>query len=122
MARVTEKQIESRANVAVPPRGGSRTDRARLAGQENKILELLTEAGSRGCTNSELWSVCHAVNSRVSDLRRAGHDIEARPEGGGVWRYRLIATPQSGELSRFEQQRRNEFQRDFPLFAEARHA
>jgi hypothetical protein len=67
-------------------------DRERLAGQEGKIIALLVKAGERGCTNSELWQVCHAVNSRISDLRGAGYDIEAKPEGGGIWRYRLISS------------------------------
>jgi hypothetical protein len=62
----------------------------RTRGQEDEILELLRKAGQHGCTNAELWTVCHAVNSRISDLRRRGHHIEALCEGRGVWRYRLI--------------------------------
>jgi hypothetical protein len=47
-------------------------------------------AGSRGCTNRELWDVCHAVNSRIADLRKCGYRIDATSEGRGIWRYRLI--------------------------------
>ena len=66
-------------------------DRKRAEAHADRILSMLTAAGSLGCTNAELWAVCHAVNSRVSDLRKRGHRIVAKSEGGGVWRYRLIA-------------------------------
>jgi hypothetical protein len=76
---------------------GSRRDRARAAAQADKILGMLVDAGDRGCTNSQLWTVAHAVNSRISDLRkRCGHKIESVAEGGGVWRYRLIPPQLNG--------------------------
>jgi hypothetical protein len=77
---------------------------------------MLVTAADRGCTNSQLWAVCHAVNSRISDLRKRGHKIEAVAEGGGVWRYRLIRSEM--QLSRsFEERRRKEFEQEAPLFA-----
>jgi hypothetical protein len=93
-------------------------DRARADAQSGKILEMLVAAGDRGCTNSQLRAICRAVNSRISDLRRRGHDIDAVSEGGGVWRYRLI--PSATHLvSRFEQKRREELEHEAPLFASA---
>jgi hypothetical protein len=65
-------------------------DHKRARAQADEILSMLTVAGELGCANSELWSVCHAVNSRISDLRKRGHKITAESEGGGTWRYRLI--------------------------------
>jgi hypothetical protein len=89
-------------------------DRARAAAQANKILAMPVEAGGLGYTNSQLWTICHAANSRISDLRKRGHKIEAVSEGAGVWRYRLTARPGN---SRFEQKYRQELQRAAPLFA-----
>lgn len=67
-------------------------DRARASGHADEILSMLIAAGERGCTNSELWTICHAVNSRISDLRKKfGYRIESKSEGGGVWRYTLLA-------------------------------
>ena len=67
-------------------------DRKRADGQADEILAMLSAAGDLGCTNSKLWTVCHAVNSRISDLRKRGHRIEAKSKGGGVWRYRVVAS------------------------------
>lgn len=95
------------------------TDRKRADAHAEKILSMLIAAGSLGCTNSQLWTVCHPVNSRISDLRRRGHEIAATSEGRGIWRYRLIP-PQSGQSVLFEQRRRDEEARETPLFAETR--
>jgi len=95
-----------------------RWDRRRADGQAGKILSMLIAAGQVGCTNSQLWTVCHAVNSRINDLRRQGHRISAEGEGHGVWRYRLNPRP-THEVSAFEQARREEFEREAPLFASA---
>jgi hypothetical protein len=96
------------------------TQRERAKGQEDEILEMLREAGTGGCLNSELWTVCHAVNSRISDLRKRGHRIEAMPEGRGVWRYALLESappvpdPQAAEKSPTKPEN------TLPLFAGAR--
>jgi hypothetical protein len=89
-------------------------DRLRAAAQADKILGMLSAAGDRGCLKSELWAACHGVNSRVSDLRKRGHKIQALAVGRGVWQYRLIAQPGN---SRFEQRQYEEFEREAPLFA-----
>jgi hypothetical protein len=70
-----------------------RADVERLRGQQDQILSMLIAAGPAGCVNSQLWAVCHAVNSRISDLRKRGHKITAESEGRGKWRYRLITPP-----------------------------
>lgn len=72
-----------------PKRIAADVERAR--GQDDQIFSMLLAAGPAGCTNSQLWTVCHAVNSRISDLRRRGHKITAESEGRGIWRYRLVA-------------------------------
>jgi hypothetical protein len=92
-------------------------DRKRADGQSEKILAMLAAAGSHGCTNHQLWTVCHAVNSRVSDLRKQGHRITAWPEGHGIWRYRLQPAPD--EACPFEQTGQEEFEREATLFASA---
>ena len=93
-------------------------ERKRSDAHSDTILAMLTAAGARGCTNSQLWTVCHAVNSRISDLRRRGHQITAECEGGGVWRYRL--TSPAAQPSAFEERRRREDAEAMPLFAGGR--
>jgi len=78
---------------------------------------MLTAAGSLGCTNAQLWTVCHPVNSRISDLRKRGDNITAESEGGGIWRYRLVAQSEPQQPSPFEQRRRREEAEAMPLFA-----
>ena len=89
-------------------------ERKRSDAHTAKILEMLTAAGTTGCTNSQLWAVCHAVNSRISDLRRRGYDISAESEGGGIWRYRLTQSPPGP--SPFMRRRQREDAAALPLF------
>lgn len=98
------------------------TDVGRARGQEDQILCMLIAAGPAGCVNSQLWAVCHAVNSRISDLRKRGHKITAESEGGGVWRYRLIHPPKVASEPASDYARRPQAtEREFlPLFYEAR--
>ena len=114
------------ASVKHPASWRDPAARKRTDAHANKILTMLTEAGSRGCTNSQLWTVCHAVNSRISNLRRRGHHIVAESEGSGIWRYRLIPPepqqhahgPEKSPCSlNFEQRRRREEAEALPLFA-----
>lgn len=72
-------------------------DLARANTQGAQILSLLRAAGPWGCTNTRLFGVCHAINARINDLRRQGCDIEAKSEGGGVWRYTLLSEPASAK-------------------------
>lgn len=90
MQNVAESRSESN-----PPQNCARSrrdpaDHRRAQPHADKIPSMLTAAGSVGCTNLELWSACHPVNSRISDLRARGHRIKAKPEGRGAWRYWLI--------------------------------
>jgi hypothetical protein len=110
-----QKQDGSQASTFKPPSPRDLADRKRADGQSEKILAMLSAAGEHGCTNHQLWTVCHAVNSRVSDLRKQGHRITAWPEGHGIWRYRLQPAPD--QASPFEQTRREELEREAPLFA-----
>jgi len=64
-------------------------DHGRLKRQADKTLSMLIAANGLGCMNTETWGVCHAVNSRVADLRKRSHRITIKSEGHGVWRYRL---------------------------------
>ena len=73
-------------------------DFARAADQNTRILALLKQAGSRGVSNSEMWAVgAHAAHSRISDLRKRGHEITCKREGPGVWRYTLVSDAQKQE-------------------------
>jgi hypothetical protein len=65
------------------------SDVTRTRNQADRILEMLREAGPEGCTNVQLFTVCHALNARINDLRQEGYGIEAKRERGGVWRYTL---------------------------------
>jgi len=78
---------------------------------------MLTATGSLGCTNAQPWTVCHPINSRISDLRKRGHNITAESEGGGIWRYRLVAQSEPHQPSQFEQRRRQEEAEAMPLFS-----
>ena len=94
-------------------------DLARAADQNSKILACLQEAGPRGVTNSEMWALgAHAAHSRISDLRKRGHEISCKREGAGVWRYFLhaAAEPAKPALTPFEQRRRREDAEAMPLF------
>lgn len=82
-------------------------ERKRSDAHSDRILAMLTAAGGLGCTNSQLWAVCHAINSRISDLRRRGHQITAVSEGAGVWRYRLTPS-EPHQLTAFQERRRQE--------------
>lgn len=108
-------ELGSRLERRVKPRDPD--ERKRSDAHSDQILAMLIAAGHTGCTNAQLWTVCHAVNSRVSDLRRCGNVIEAKSEGGGVFRYRLVST--APRPSAFQQRRRKEHDREMPLFAGA---
>jgi len=64
--------------------------------QADAVLAALRAAGSAGLFNTELWKICHALNSRAADLRKKGHDIQVEciDQRGGVYRYRLIEPPE----------------------------
>lgn len=63
------------------------------ASYSDRILEELQRAGDTGCLNVDLWPICHAVNSRISDLRQRGFTIDSKRESASVYRYTLRPTP-----------------------------
>lgn len=95
----------------------------RLASQADLILAKLITAGDAGVLNSELFSISHALNQRISDLKRRGHTIIAKPEGEvGLWRYRLLddgSAKPTAFVERRRQENQAELEREAPLFAYA---
>lgn len=71
----------------IKPICAPKQDRRRLEGQNAAILEIL-RAGI--ATNTELARVSLKYTARISDIRAAGYEIEARRVKGGLWEYRLI--------------------------------
>lgn len=67
--------------------------------QNEKILRLLVSQRGRWVPMPELASAAgaYAVHSRISDLRREGHQIETRIEGSRPKRsfYRLVGLVQA---------------------------
>ena len=128
-------------NVAyyAPIRGGRRMnhesqrgseDFARATDQNTQILALLRQAGPRGVTNSEMWAVgAHAAHSRISDLRKRGHEITCKREKPGIWRYTLVSsiserqkpkTPGDWYSREHGARPKNERLEALPLFTEGR--
>ena len=62
------------------------SDRPRLAGQNAAILERLREGPA---TNEELARLSLKYTSRLSDLRKAGYEIECKRGKGGLNTYEL---------------------------------
>lgn len=64
----------------------------RLSRQCSLVLERLRQGPA---TNDELATISRKYTSRISDLRSAGHDVEAfdRNHKTGVCWYRLKANP-----------------------------
>lgn len=114
MNPLTQFDTESQSS----PSRRTKADRRRADSASKKILDMLLAAGERGCLNTELWTICHAVNSRVADLRARGFKIEAMREGAGVWRYRLAASTRRPEPeTAYTQRSRALRDRAMPLFA-----
>ena len=67
----------SRASIQPPAvMGGVGGEMARLSRQCQTILTLFESRGDRGVTTSELAEIALKYSSRISDLRKAGHDVE----------------------------------------------
>ena len=61
--------------------------------QNQKILDRLIAAGDKGATTSELFAglYCTKYTSRISELRKKGHDIRGtRIKGSAQWRYVVL--------------------------------
>ena len=76
-------------NLAIEPRDPhvEEPDKPRLRGQNAAILERL-RAGP--ATNDELAKMSRKYTSRVSDLRKAGYEVECERLGGGLTQYTLV--------------------------------
>lgn len=70
------------ADHSIPP-----ADRTRLAGQAKEIFNRLRQGPA---TNADLAAISLKYTSRISDLRREGHDIQAKRISGGTFEYRLV--------------------------------
>jgi len=67
--------------------------RQRIPSQAERIINLLKEAGADGVTNHQLSKISLKYDSRISELRMRGYEIETTHEKKGVYRYFLIKTP-----------------------------
>lgn len=66
----------------------------RAIAQSIKIIEVLREAGIKGCTNIELSDrVTKSLGARLSGLYERGYYIECTKIGKGVYNYVLISEP-----------------------------
>lgn len=65
-------------------------DKKRLSGQNRKILDLLRRGPATG---RELAAISMKYTSRVSDLRKAGCEIECQQRAGGNSLYTLTHAP-----------------------------
>ena len=84
-----------RANATV-----AAEDRPRLEKQCDRLLERL----QRGpVTNVEAMVELRILNltARVSELRQAGHNVQATRGKGGVWTYALLRPVPTGQLAMF---------------------
>ena len=80
-------QIELDFGAApIKPISAPSEDHKRLEGQNGAILARLK---SGIATNVELASISLKYTARISDIRAAGYEIDARRVKGGLWEYRL---------------------------------
>ena len=69
----------------------------RRASSKALILDALTTAGAKGCTNGDLNDISFRYGARILELRQAGHAIESIHEHDGTWRFVLTTGPRPGE-------------------------
>lgn len=75
-----------------------RDDVAKQRSQCTRILALLRERGSVGCTNLELYgNFLPRHGARIYELRRLGYQIERRRESAGIFRFILLSEPTSAK-------------------------
>lgn len=65
----------------------------RIPSQAERIINLLKEAGADGVSNIELSKISLKYDSRISELRMRGYEIETTHKKKGVYKYFLIKTP-----------------------------
>ena len=72
--------------------------RQRIPSQAEKIINLLKKAGADGATNVELSKISLKYDSRLSELRMKGYEIDTTHEKKGVYKYILKKTPSIDSL------------------------
>jgi len=72
--------------------------RQRIPSQTERIINLLKEAGADGVTNHELSKISLKYDSRISELRMRGYEIETTHKKKGVYKYVLEKTPSIDSL------------------------
>ena len=89
-------------------------DRPRLNKQCEQILAML-RTGPK--TNDDLARVALKYTSRISDLRKAGHNIQCQRIKRGLTKYRLIepAEPEPKPAAAPKQRTRQLFDKDDPI-------
>lgn len=72
--------------------------RQRIPSQTERMIKLLREAGENGVTNHALSKISLKYDSRISELRMRGYEIETTHEKKGVYKYILKKTPSADSL------------------------
>jgi hypothetical protein len=72
--------------------------RQRIPSQTERIINLLKDAGADGVTNHQLSKISLKYDSRISELRMRGFEIETTHEKKGVYKYILKKTPSIDSL------------------------
>ena len=72
--------------------------RERIPSQTERMIKLLREAGEDGVTNHALSRISLKYDSRISELRMRGYEIETSHEKKGVYKYILKKAPSSDSL------------------------
>ena len=67
--------------------------RKRIPSQTERMIKLLREAGADGVTNHQLAQISLKYDSRISELRMRGYEIETTHEKKGVYKYILKKAP-----------------------------
>ncbi len=82
-------------------------DHDRLAGQLGRVAEVMS--GGEWMTLAQLSEATGdpeaSISARLRDLRKGhfgGYEVEARNEGGGVWRYRIVTGQPAVTLRNFD--------------------
>ena len=72
--------------------------RERIPSQTERMIKLLREAGEDGVTNHALSRISLKYDSRISELRMRGYEIETSHEKKGVYKYILKKAPSTDSL------------------------
>lgn len=72
--------------------------RQRIPSQTERMIKLLRESGEEGVANHELSKISLKYDSRISELRMRGYEIETTHEKKGVYKYILKKTPSTDSM------------------------